>query len=330
MPNYHVKHITHYLYSSPVIDTTNQIMLYPIIDDYQQLNNQNLVITGNPLIETFTDYFFNKVGMFSLVEPHSELIIKSYLEITTLPLPPINDDEPSELQWAQLDALCNQFPYIDFLQTESIDDNDELQKIINQISDKSKTPFENVKAFSEYIYQNFEYKKGVTSVETKVNEIWKLKAGVCQDFAHILLLMLRKMRIPAKYVSGYICPGDEEVRGEGATHAWIEAYIPSNGWIGFDPTNNCIVNDQHIRLAVGRNFSDCTPVKGTYKGCSEHRLQVSVVIENADNIKRIKKEQEQLNPPQMFSYISDNPLQSNNTNSYRTYIEQLQMQQQQQ
>jgi len=304
-------------------------MLYPVADDYQQVNKQHITITGNPLIETFTDYFFNKVGMFSLVEPHNELVITSELEITTLPASPTEDIQAPELQWENLKQLCSRFPYIDFLQTESFDDNDELQNIINRIFDKDTTPFANVMAFSEYIYRNFEYKKGITNVETKVNEIWKLKAGVCQDFAHMLLLMLRKVRIPARYVSGYICPGNEEIRGEGATHAWVEAFIPSAGWKGFDPTNNCIVNDRHIRLAVGRNFSDCTPVKGTYKGCSEHQLQVSVVIENADNTGKINTKNNSLNASPAFAYTSGNPLENNNTNSYRTYIEQLQMQQQQ-
>ena len=108
---------------------------------------------------------------------------------------------------------------------------------------------------------------------TKTEEVWKLKAGVCQDFAHILLIFLRMFNIPSRYISGYICPKGKEMRGEGATHAWVEAFIPDYGWLGLDPTNNCIVNDQHVRLATGRNFADCTPVKGTYKGSGEHTLK---------------------------------------------------------
>ncbi len=329
MPRYYIKHITRYTYSSPVVDTTNQIMLYPIDDGNQQLIVQNMTITGNPLIETFTDYFLNKVGMFSLIEPHTELLIKSELEIITNSAPLPDDEEDADLQWEKLEQVCNLFPYIDFLHTESFDSVAELNETINQIFNKNRTPFENVKAFSQYIFNNFEYKKGITNVETKVSEIWELKAGVCQDFAHMLLLMLRKMRIPARYVSGYICPKNEELRGEGATHAWIEAYIPSFGWIGFDPTNNCIVSDGHIRLAVGRNFCDCTPVKGTYKGCSEHRLDVNVTIDNADNISlKHKPKSDAVLPQAVFSsYTSENPLQR--PNSYRTYMEQLQMQQQQ-
>ena len=91
----------------------------------------------------------------------------------------------------------------------------------------------------------------MTDVETTIDEVWKLKAGVCQDFAHVLLVMLHMINIPARYVSGYVCPNKNGMRGEGATHAWVEAYIPFYGWLGLDPTNNCMVNDLHVRLATG-------------------------------------------------------------------------------
>ena len=187
-----------------------------------------------------------------------------------------------------------------------------------------KTPMLNCDiALSEYVYNNFQYKKGITSIETKTEEVWQLKAGVCQDFAHILLIFLRMFTIPSRYVSGYICPKDKEMRGEGATHAWIEAYIPNYGWLGLDPTNNCIVNDQHVRLSTGRNFADCTPVKGTYKGSGEHTLEVSVEIKNGIS----KKVSEKQDMPK-FSYQEKNPGEP--INSYRYYLEVQQKQQQQQ
>jgi transglutaminase-like putative cysteine protease len=136
----------------------------------------------------------------------------------------------------------------------------------------------------------------------------------------MLLLMLRMSGIPARYVSGYICPKNHELRGEGATHAWVDAYIPYYGWLGLDPTNNCIVSDRHVRLAVGRSFSDCTPVKGTYKGSAEHTLEVSVTIQNGV----VKSEKEKEEPTPTFSYQVKNPVVPEN--SYRRYLE---MQQQQ-
>jgi transglutaminase-like putative cysteine protease len=136
--------------------------------------------------------------------------------------------------------------------------------------------------FCAYVFEDFTYKKGITTVDTTLDEIWKLRSGVCQDFAHILLAMLRLVGIPARYVSGYICPNKNGMRGEGATHAWVEAYIPFYGWLGFDPTNNCIANENHVRLAVGRNFYDCSPVRGTYRGTSNHTLEVAVSVAYED------------------------------------------------
>src|SRR6266581_1374290 len=101
---------------------------------------------------------------------------------------------------------------------------------------------------------------------------------VCQEFAHMVLVMLRMINIPARYVSGYVCPNKNGMRGEGATHAWVEAYIPFYGWLGIDPTNNSLTSHLHVRLAVGRSFSDVSPVKGTYKGTSRHVLEVGVTV----------------------------------------------------
>ena len=159
-----------------------------------------------------------------------------------------------------------------------------------------------------------------------MDEIWKFKAGVCQISAHFLLLILRHINIPARYVSGYICPKNHEFRGEGATHAWVEAYLPDYGWLGLDPTNNCIASDRHMRRAIGRSFSDCTPVKGTYKGSSDHILEVSVSIDN----KAVTPVEEITDNP-VFGYKAGNASHSSqeSKNSYRFYMEQMQQQQQQ-
>ena len=320
MAEYHIKHITRYSYASTVIDCSNQVMLYPINDSLQIVKSHELKITGDPDIEIYTDFFENKIGVFSLVSPHNELTIESDIVVSTTPVISPVDDLPAAEQWEELKKLCGVFPYMDFMHREKFAADEEIKKLLAGKVDISKTPLVNANLLSEYVFTNFEYKKGVTSVETGIDDILKLKAGVCQDFAHILLVMLHMSGIPARYVSGYICPKNHELRGEGATHAWVEAYIPFFGWLGLDPTNNCIVSDRHVRLAIGRNFSDCTPVKGTYKGSSEHTLEVSVSIDNGH-----LKTQEERDAVPTFSYTSKNPGVTNN--SYQRFLE---MQQQQQ
>lgn len=317
MPRYQIRHITRYSYPSPVIDSANQVMLFPPDDSHQEVKKHELHITHQPSVEVFTDYFGNRVGIFSVIRPHTELRIESVIEIITH-APALPDKMmAAETQWDNLNIVKEEFPYMDFLSRESCDCETEMAEVVQECMGEQITPFQAAEKMSGYVYRNFAYQKGITSVETKVDEIWKLKAGVCQDFAHVLLVMLRLVGIPARYVSGYICPKNHEFRGEGATHAWVEAYIPFHGWIGLDPTNNCIAGDKHVRLAVGRHFTDCTPVKGTYKGSSEHSLEVSVVIGNGEPGHPDEA-------PPVFSYQVHNPAVPDN--SYRRFME---MQQQQ-
>lgn len=320
MASYKIQHITRYTYPSPVIDGVNQILLYPVQDIHQEVQKHDLNITTNPVVEEFLDHFGNKVGIFSIVKPHHELSIRSTIEIITKPIELPQDTTPAEQQWQELQRLKEEFPFLDFLKEESCTSKADIQALLKELITSGDTPLAVVKRLSQYIFQTFEYQQGITSVETGVDEIWRLKAGVCQDFAHLLLVMLRLQGIPARYVSGYICPSNHDMRGEGATHAWVEAYIPFYGWLGIDPTNNCLVSDRHVRLAVGRNFSDCTPVKGTYKGTGEHQLEVSVVIENG-----IPKTEEEKAEAPVFGYTvkkEEAPM----TNSYRQFME-MQMQQ---
>ena len=324
MTFYNIKHITRYRYASSVIDCANQLMLYPIQDALQVLKKHELHISHKPDVEEFVDYFGNRIGTFSVIGPITELTIESDIEIEILPVVLPETSFSIEEQWKKLGESREEFPYMDFMMLENFEHENEVTAIIRNLVDLSLSPFDTAQLLSKYVYDNFEYRKGVTTVETAVGEIWKLKAGVCQDFAHILLVMLRRVGIPARYVSGYICPKDQELRGEGATHAWVEVCIPFYGWIGIDPTNNCMANDRHVRLAIGRNFSDCTPVKGTYKGSSEHTLEVSVSIENG----QLKKEAEEKKMTPVFTYKTKNPAPQ--TNSYRRFLEIQQQQQQQQ
>ncbi|TWJ02286.1 transglutaminase-like putative cysteine protease [Mucilaginibacter frigoritolerans] len=323
MPEFEIQHITRYIYEGPVRDSANQIILFPIKDQFQDVIKQELTITGNPLVDTHIDYYGNEVGSFTYSEPHTVLTINSKLWVTTKHRElPVNDIFPAH-QWEDLKRLQFMVPYIDFLKQEYFEGIDELKAIIEQQSQNDDTPYHVALRFCQYVYENFEYIKGVTTVETKLDEIWKLKAGVCQDFAHILMEMLRMVHIPARYVSGYICTSKRNgMRGEGATHAWAEAYLPDYGWLGIDPTNNCIANETHVRLAVGRNFSDCSPVKGVYKGSSNHKLEVAVSVDD-ENV--LNNSDAMIAEAHVTNIVSDAP-----KNSYQRYMEIIQQQQQQQ
>jgi len=321
MQHFHILHRTHYIYSGLVIDSVNQIKLHPLNDDLQHVKEHHVRISNNPTIHTIKDYFGNTTGFFTLVAPHHELIIDNMMEVDMLPLKKVELNTSITDVWKEVHSQENQLLHHDFLKAEQAKCQEEVQLAIHEILSKVQHPLETIQELSNFIYDNFTYKKGVTNIETSVDELWSLRAGVCQDFAHLLLYMLRLMGIPGRYISGYICPGSSEWRGEGATHAWAEAWLPDTGWVGIDPTNKCLAGERHVRLATGRNFSDCTPVKGTYKGAIDHKLEVTVKFgQNAFT------EAQLINPTPTFisGHIVSEPVPRN---SYSAY---MQMQQQQQ
>jgi transglutaminase-like putative cysteine protease len=317
MPRFTIHHQTKYIYEAPVRDSANQVVLFPIKDEYQEVLKHELTITGDPNVDIFKDYYDNEVGSFMNADPHSELVIDSKLEVITKSRQQPADEKNKDDQWRNLYSIRYQVPYIDFLKQEQFDALKEVMHIADVEQSKMLTPLKAAQKLTEYVFTHFKYIKGITTVETTADEIWKLRAGVCQDFAHILLVMLRMIDIPSRYVSGYICPNKNGMRGEGATHAWVEAYIPFYGWLGLDPTNNCVVNDLHVRLAVGRSFNDCSPVKGTYKGTSDHILEVAVSVSYEDG--RTSDEESTILTPQP----ARNGTQQN---SYRRYMEMMQQQ----
>ncbi len=322
MPRFNIRHVTRYSYEQPVRDSANQVTLFPLQDEHQDVIKQDLHITGEPQVELFKDYYGNTIGSFSYAPPHKELVIDSKIDMVVHDKKMPADTEDKEKQWQNIQGIRFTYPYIDFIKQERFAAIDELKSLPVIVTCKMYTPLAACMRLNEYIYNNFSYNSAVTDVETTIDEVWKLKAGVCQDFAHVLLVMLHMIDIPARYVSGYVCPNKNGMRGEGATHAWVEAYIPFYGWLGLDPTNNCLVNDLHVRLAIGRSFSDVSPVKGTYKGTSHHTLEVGVTISYEDG--SITEEQ----PAKLVTQ----PSKSNgntDSNSYRRHLEMMQQQQQQ-
>lgn len=320
MPRFTIRHVTRYSYQEPVRDSANQVILFPLKDEYQDVTKQELQITGEPQVEIYKDYYGNDIGSFTYAEPHTELVIDSKIEVTVKERMMPEDTKPKEIQWQHLEQVKFTYPYIDFIKQEYFAASEEVRRLKPITQSRELTPLQAAVELTKYVFETFEYNKAVTDVETTIDEVWKLKAGVCQDFAHVLLVMLRMIDVPARYVSGYICSNKNGMRGEGATHAWVEAYIPFYGWLGLDPTNNCMVNDLHVRLAIGRSFSDVSPVKGTYKGTSEHVLEVGVTISYEDG----RKTEEPI------TVLTPQPNKNNvsgSSNSYRRHLEMMQQQQ---
>jgi len=277
MPVFNIHHITKYEYDRPVKESVNEIRIYPYACQHQEALYHQINISNNPEVLIMQDYWGNRTGMFNLMPSHQELVIESKLIVRTLgqsnPVPvtatglaQLNDDKDCNLNLLELS------------QVKETELKEKLNSLLQEFYEPGMPVASIVENCCRYIFSNFKYIKGITNIETTVQEILELRSGVCQDFAHVMLEILRSLGIPSRYVSGYICPNKNGMRGEGATHAWVEAWIPGNGWTGIDPTNNVWVTNHHVKLAVGRDFNDCSPIKGTFKGPARQFLSVYVSV----------------------------------------------------
>ena len=317
MAVFKIVHITKYQYNWPIKESINEIRLFPHNFDNQDVLQFQLLITHDPCVEISKDYYGNRIGNFNNLEAHQEMTIESRMLVRvnhSLKIP--------EIDYTTIEDLTSEKEKSIFLQRLCIPEIIRKQKKINLILKKIYHPDKSIIAIAqecnEYVFKHFTYTKGITNIETTIDEILDIKKGVCQDFAHVLLQLFRTAGIPSRYVSGYICPNESGLRGEGATHAWVEIYTPKQGWLGLDPTNNIWTMDNHVKLSVGRNFYDCTPVKGTFKGLARQTLSVCVSIGYEDG-----RQFEEINDVQLQDITVEEQVQLD-------YIEQLQHQQRQQ
>jgi transglutaminase-like putative cysteine protease len=317
MAVFKIVHITKYQYNWPIKESINEIRLFPHHFDNQDVLQYQLLITHSPIVEISRDYYGNRVGNFNNLEAHEEMTIESRMLVRvnhSLKIPEIDSTTVKDLASEKANSILLQrlsYP-------ETINKQKEIDLILKKINRPEKSIIAIAQECNDYIFKNFTYTKGITNIETTVDEILEIRKGVCQDFAHVLLQLLRTAGIPARYVSGYICPNESGLRGEGATHAWVEIYTPTQGWLGLDPTNNIWTMDNHVKLSVGRNFYDCTPVKGTFKGFARQTLSVCVSIGYEDG-----RQFEEINDVQLQEVTVEEQVQLD-------YIEQLHQQQQQQ
>lgn len=281
MPVYNIHHITKYEYDRPVKESVNEIKIYPYADPSQETLHHQVNITGHPDILMIQDYWGNRIGMFNLMASHKELIIESKLIVRTLGSSLSFADNKADLVKLKKET-ANNLSLLELSKPTEIDLREKINSLVKEFYTEDMPVAAIVERCGNYIFQEFNYIKGITTIETTVKEILDHRSGVCQDFAHVMLEILRSLGIPSRYVSGYICPDKKGMRGEGATHAWIEAWIPGIGWVGNDPTNNVWVTSNHVKLAVGRNFNDCTPMKGTFKGPARQSLSVYVSVSYED------------------------------------------------
>ena len=286
---YAIRHFTRYRYSHPIRQSLMEVRMHPRSESAQRCFTFQLSVSPRARIFSYTDHLGNLVHHFDVPAQHNQLtIIADAL---------VDVDPPSELPpslgleaWDDLDNMVLREDYWDMLMPSYFArTSPELKILAKELGvDKrdGRDPLNLLRSLNADIYRTFTYVKKSTAVDSPIEDALSSRQGVCQDFAHIMISLVRELRIPCRYVSGYLHHNSEHAdrSGDGATHAWVEALLPGLGWIGFDPTNDLLAGGRHIRTAVGRDYSDVPPTVGTMKGRAQTELQVRVRVTPSDAV----------------------------------------------
>ncbi len=279
---YSVRHITTFRYEPPVRESVMEVRLQPRSESNQRCLSFNLEIDPPAAIMLYRDFLGNTVHHFDIAGAHSKVKVEAQSVVEVLPTAELSDSG----SWEDLDAIVTSEDHWEMLLPSVYAWSTELlEGLANELRlERKGTPLQVLQEIQRGIHDNFSYVPNSTKVDSPIDDALRARQGVCQDFAHIMIALGRKLRIPCRYVSGYLYhahPGEDR-SADGASHAWVEALVPKLGWVAFDPTNDVVGGDRHIRVAIGRDYSDVPPTRGVYKGEAESELSVSVSVTPSD------------------------------------------------
>ncbi|HTR47847.1 MAG TPA: transglutaminase family protein [Verrucomicrobiae bacterium] len=290
MNRFHLVHTTEFSYDGPVSESYNEVRLRPLQDEKQSCLSFRLSTNPGSRGTAYRDAHGNWVHQFNVLREHRHLKVEAESVVLAHDAPESPAD-PTTL--AEFDASRAKLSeeYFDFLAPSAyVPHLAELREFIDAAERKSEgTVAGFARAASDVIHSSFRYVKGATHVHSSIKDSLSIGAGVCQDFAHMLLGVVRMRGIPGRYVSGYLVPRgavspeakQESVIGGHASHAWTEVLMPGGNWMALDPTFGKPVGLRHIRVAYGRDYEDVAPVRGVYKGQAGQRLSVDVRVRPA-------------------------------------------------
>ena len=280
---YSIRHVTRFRYSQPVHESVMELRMQPRSEGAQSLRNFQIVTNPRAQLYAYTDYLGNAVYHFNVLRAHEELRtdVQAVVEMALRPPTPEATDP---LEWQRYNAYNLSDEHFDLLEPSRFARSSRPLvefAAAHNLAKPQGDPLTALRSLNKAIFDAFDYEVGVTQVHSPIDHALRAQRGVCQDFAHIMIAIARSWGIPTRYVSGYLHHRSrgQDRSGEDATHAWVEAYLPSLGWLGFDPTNNIEAGERHIRVAVGRDYADVPPTRGTLKGDAETELAIAVSVE---------------------------------------------------
>lgn len=287
--HYHVVHETIYSYQSIVTLSHQYLHLAPRSFRHQEVISRSMTV--DPVSSESTmrlDYFGNCTQSLTITAPHRNLRVTTEFEVAVkqrFKMSQMSQSMPWEVlrdRKAVFDPSSTDEPQLFLFASPHVGCSTELRQYALQSYTPNRPHLEAAMDLTQRIFNDFEFDDRATDISTPLEEVLKGRRGVCQDFAQLMIGCLRSLGLAARYVSGYILthPPEGEARmiGADASHAWVSVFCPDYGWVDFDPTNQCLVQHEHITLGWGRDFSDVTPLRGVVLGGDDHLLQVNVTV----------------------------------------------------
>lgn len=279
LSEYSITYTAENSYENTVNNAHWQFLIIPEQNETQEFISVKFSNTLNAKIEYSINGYGFKTIRVNPKEKFNKIAFEASFQLIKKELNPFDfqDEEDSTISYKKIEELEFKVDFEAYLKTTRFTKIPEGQKSIFKF-DTSKSIFENLQALNEWTFIHLYFKTDVTDVDTTLDEIIEKRHGVCQDFTHLYCALARENGIPTRYVSGYLHQGNGFF-GDSQMHAWAEAYIPNIGWVGFDPTNNLIANTNHIKVAHGKDYNDCSPLRGvvttTGKNETKHTVEVA-------------------------------------------------------
>ena len=273
-----ILHRTTFTYEGKAHDSFNETRLRPFNDACQRCLAFKLRTTPGTTPREYADFYGNLVNYFEVSAPHGVLIIESVSTVETTPLailPRVPRVSAEQLEQSPEREMQSEFlgssHYVP-LEVEL------WREAMDALAEGRSDVWGDVRRMGGHIYRRFAYRPNTTGAGTLATDVLKLRMGVCQDFAHVHLGLCRSLGIPARYVSGYFLNSTRRPREPEASHAWMEAWLPGYGWAPYDPTHDRVPDERYVKVAVGRDYADISPVSGTYRGAPTRSLKVHVTV----------------------------------------------------
>ena len=278
---YSIRHLTKFRYATPVSESVMETRMHPRSEVNQRCLTFHLAVSPRCRAFSYRDYLGNHVHHFDIPGQHAQLVIIAEA-LVDLQAPLQLPASLTSQAWEEIDTLVQDGDYWEMLlPSEFAKPTPSLVKLAGQLDVRRRDdPLTVLRELNSALYSSFEYALKSTRVDSPIDDAIRTRQGVCQDFAHIMISLVRTLKIPCRYVSGYLHRRieDHDRSAEDATHAWVEALLPHLGWVGFDPTNNLIATDRHVRTAIGRDYADVPPTKGIFRGKTASELSVAVRV----------------------------------------------------